>query len=69
MEEVDERTFLLGGEGNADTHHLVGGVVEVNEDLLDVLCGLKGSDHPLHVGRSFSDILPDGRELLGGEGC
>ena len=69
MEEVDERAFLLGEEGGADVHHLVGGVVRVDEDLLDVLRRLKGSGHPLCIGRSFSDVLPDGCELLGSEGC
>ena len=42
-EEVDERAFLLGGEGGADAHHHVDGVVGVDEDLLDILRGLKGS--------------------------
>ena len=69
VEEVDERAFLLGGEGGADAHHLIGGVVRVDEDLLDVLRRLKGSGRPLHVGRSFSDVLPDGCGLLGSEGC
>jgi len=62
--EVNERAFLLGGEGGADAHRLVGGVVEVDEDLLDVLHRLEGSGHPLYVGRSFGDVLPDGCELL-----
>ena len=69
VDEVDERAFLLGGEGGADAHCLVGGVVEVNEDLLDILCRLKGSGHLLRIERSFSDVLPDGYELLGSEGC
>ena len=43
MEKIDERAFLLGGESSADAHHLVGGVVGVDEDLLDILRGLKGS--------------------------
>ena len=68
-EEVDERAFLLGGEGGVDAHCLVGGVVEVDEDLLDVLRRLKGSGRPLRVGRSFDDVLPDGCKLLGSEGC
>ena len=68
-EEVDERAFLLWGEGGADAHRLVGGVVGVDKDLLNVLRRLKGSGHLLCVGRSFSDVLPDGYELLGSEGC
>ena len=44
VEEVDERAFLHGGEGSVDAHHLVGVVVGVYEDLLDVLLRLKGSD-------------------------
>ena len=63
-EEVDKRAFLLRGEGDADAHCLVDGDVGVDEDLLDVLRKLKGSGHPLHVGRSFGDVLPDGCELL-----
>ena len=63
------RTFLLEGEGGADTHHLVGEVVEVDGDLLDVLHRLKGSARPLHIGRSFGDVLPNGCELLRSEGC
>ena len=69
MEEVDECAFLLGGEGGADVHHLVDRVVRVDKDLLDILCILKGSSHPLHVERSFSDVLLDGCELLRSEGC
>ena len=68
-EEVDERAFLLGGEGGADAHCLVGGVVRINENLLDVLRRLKGSSCMLLVGCSFSDVLPDGRELLRSKGC
>ena len=67
--EVDERAFLLGGEGGADAHRLIGGVIGVDEDLLDVLRRLKGSGRPLRVGRSFRDFLPDGCELLRSEGC
>ena len=67
--EVNEHAFLLGGEGGADAHRLVGGVVDVDEDLLDVLHRLKGFGRPLHVGRSFGDVLPDGCEFLGSQGC
>ena len=69
MEEVDERAFLLGGEGGADAYHHVGRVVGADEDLLDIHCRLKGSGNPLHIGRSFSDVLPDGCKHLGSEGC
>ena len=69
MEEVNKRAFLLGGEGGPDAHRLVGGVVRVEKDLLDVLRRLKGSGRPLRVGRSFRDFLPDGCELLRSEGC
>ena len=69
VEEVDEHAFLLGGEGGADAYRLVSGVVGVDEDLLDVLHRLKESGHPLRVGRSFSDVLPDSYELLRSEGC
>ena len=68
-EEVDECAFLLGGEGGADAHHLIRGVVRVDDDLLDVLRRLKGSGRPLHVGCSFSDVLLDRCELLESEGC
>ena len=50
-------------------HRFVGEVVRVDEDLLDVLHRLKGSDRPLRVRCSFSDVLLDGGELLGSEGC
>ena len=63
-EEANERAFLLGREGGADAHHPIDRVVGVDEDLLDVLRRLKGSGRPLHVGRSFGDVLPDGCELL-----
>ena len=58
MEEVDERAFLLGGEAGANAHRLVGKVIGVDEDLLDVLCRLKGSSRPLCVRPSFSNVLP-----------
>jgi len=64
VEEVDKRVFLLGGEGGADAHHLVGGVVGVDKDILEVLHRLKGSGRSLRFGCSFSDVLPDGCELL-----
>ena len=69
VEEVDERALLLGGEGGADAYRLVSGVVGVDEDLLDVLHRLKGSGRPLRVGRSFGDVLLDGCEFLGSQGC
>ena len=69
MDEVDKRAFLLRGEDGADAHRLVGGVVGVDKDLLDVFHRLKGSGRPLRVGHSFSDVLPDGYELLRSEGC
>ena len=68
MEEVNERAFLLGGEGGANAHCLAGGVVGVNEDLLDVLHWFEGSGRLLCVGRSFGDVLAYGRELNRGEG-
>ena len=50
-------------------HRLVGGVVGVDEDLLDVFHRFKGSGRPLRVGRFFNDVLADGCKLHRGEGC
>jgi hypothetical protein len=41
MEEVNERTFLFGGEGSANAYRLAFRVARVDEDLLGVLGQLK----------------------------
>jgi hypothetical protein len=43
VEEVDERAFLLGGEGPTDVQHFAIGADGVNNDLLGVLHRLKGA--------------------------
>ena len=42
-------------------------VAGVYEDLLSALHGLERPDRPLGVGCFFDDLLPDGRELFGGD--
>jgi hypothetical protein len=66
-EEVDEHTFLFGGERCADPHPLVPRVVGVDEDLFDALRGIKGSRILLGVGCLLRGFLPDDCELLGGD--
>ena len=69
MEEVDERAFLFGGKRGANTHHFALGAAGVYEDLLGTLYKLKIPSRPLGVGCFFGDLLPDGRELFGGDNC
>ena len=66
-EKVDECTFLFGGKRGADAHHFALRVVGVYEDLLGALHRLERPGRPLGVGRFFNDLLPDGRELFGGD--
>ena len=67
MEEADERAFLFGGKHGANAHHFALGAAGVYEDLLGALFGLERPDRPLGVGCFFDDLLPDGRELFGGD--
>ena len=69
MEEVDERVFLFGGKYGANEHHFALGAAGVYEDLLSTLHQLERPGRPLVVGCFFSDLLPDGRKLLGGDDC
>ena len=39
------------------------------EDLLGALRWLKRPSQPLGIERFFGDLLPDGRELFGGDDC
>ena len=67
MKEVDERAFLFGGKHGANAHHLALRATRINEDLLGTLHRLKIPSQPLGVGCFFDDLLPNGRELLGGD--
>ena len=69
IEEVDERAFLFGGKHGANAHHFALRATGVYEDLLGALHGLERPDRPLGVGCFFGDLLPDGRELFGGNDC
>jgi len=68
-EEVGERAFLFGGKRGFDAHHFALGATGVYEDLLGALYRLERPGRPLGVGCFFSDLIPDGRELLGGDDC
>ena len=61
-EEVDEHA-------GANTYHFALGAAGVYEDLLGTLYRLKRLGWPLGVGCFFGDLLPDGRELFGGDNC
>ena len=67
MEEVNERAFLFGGKCSADAHHFALRAARVYEDLIGTLRGLKRPNRSLGVECSFDDLLPDGRELFGGD--
>ena len=67
MEEVDEHAFLFGGKHGADAHHFSLRATRVYEDLLDTLCGLKGSGRPFGVRCLLDSHFLDDRELLGGD--
>ena len=69
MEEVNERAFLFGGKHGADAHHFALEATRVYEDLLGALHWLKRPSQPLGVECFFGDLLPDGRELFGGDDC
>ena len=64
VEEVNERAFLFGEKHGPDAHHFALRATRVYEDLLDALCGLKGSGQPLGVRCLLGGPLPDDRELL-----
>ena len=68
-EEVDERAFLFRGKHGANAHHLALEAARIYEDLLGALRWLERPYQPLGVGRFFSDLLPDGRELSKGDDC
>ena len=67
MEEVDECAFLFGGKHCANAHHFALGAAGVYGDLLGTFHRIKRPDRPLGVGCFFDDLLPDGRELFGGD--
>ena len=67
VEEVDERTFLFGGESGTNAYRFTLRAAEIYEDLLGALYRLKIPSRPLGVRCFFDDLLPDGRELFGGD--
>ena len=67
MEKVDERAFLFRGKRGASAHHFALGATRIYEDLLGTLYRFKGPNRQLGVGCFFGDLLPDGRELFGGD--
>ena len=69
MEEVDERAFLFRGKRSANAHHLALGAAGVYEDLLSTLHWLERPSRPLGIRCFFSDLLPNGRKLFGGDNC
>ena len=69
MEEVDKRAFLFGGKHGANEHHFALRATVIYEDLLGTLYRLERPDRLLGVGCFFSDLLPDGRKLFGGDNC
>ena len=67
MEEFDERAFLFGEKRGANAHHFALGATSVYEDLLGALHWLEIPGRPLGVRCFFGDLLPNGRELSGGD--
>ena len=53
----------------ANAHHFTLRAAGVYEDLLGALHWLKRPSQPLGVECFFGDLLPDGRELFGGDYC
>ena len=68
-EKADERAFLFGGKRGANVHHFALGATGVYDDLLGTLYRFKRPSRPLGVRCFFGDLLPDGRELFGGDNC
>ena len=64
-EEADKRAFLFRGKRGANAHHFILRAARVYEDLLGALHRLKRPGRLLGVRCFFSDLLPNGRKLLG----
>jgi hypothetical protein len=63
-EEVDERTFLFGGQRGVEPQLLVPRPLGVEWDFLDILLGLKRPSFAIGVWRFLKDVGPDEGELL-----
>ena len=66
-EEVDERAFLFGGERGTNMYLFSLRAARVHEDLLGALYRFERPGRFLGVGRFFSNLLPEGDELFGGD--
>ena len=69
VEEVDERTFLFGGEHGINAYLFSLGAAGVHEDLLGAFYRFERPGRFLRVGSFFVDLLLEGGEFPRDDDC